>query len=114
MNQEDSVSVGSVELSFKQEAGKEALKFLQNNEVDIVLSDYLMPEMTGLELLEEIKTHGTKRGYRGEYMNFSLIKRLFPRKLYGLLLIMDSHFLFPVLLLLGAVTHFLSANRRGI
>ena len=36
-------------------SGKEALKFLQNNEVDIVLSDYLMPEMTGWELLEELK-----------------------------------------------------------
>lgn len=36
-------------------SGKEALKYLQDKEVDLVLSDYLMPEMTGLELLEEIK-----------------------------------------------------------
>lgn len=36
-------------------SGKEALEYLQDREGDLVLSDYLMPEMTGLELLEEIK-----------------------------------------------------------
>ncbi|MBP5655345.1 MAG: response regulator [Clostridiales bacterium] len=35
--------------------GKEALKYLEDNEVDLIISDIKMPEMTGLELLETIK-----------------------------------------------------------
>ncbi len=35
--------------------GKEALSFLQSNNVDIVISDMMMPQMDGLELLQRIK-----------------------------------------------------------
>ncbi|WP_034449685.1 response regulator transcription factor [Butyrivibrio sp. AE2032] len=35
--------------------GKEALRYLTENHVDLVISDIRMPEMTGLELLETVK-----------------------------------------------------------
>ena len=35
--------------------GKEALQYLKENDVDLVISDIKMPEMTGLELLEAVK-----------------------------------------------------------
>jgi len=38
-------------------SGKEALKFLNNNKVDVVISDVMMPQMNGVELLKEIKTN---------------------------------------------------------
>ncbi len=34
---------------------KEALEFLKNNQPDLVISDFLMPEMNGLEFLMEVK-----------------------------------------------------------
>ena len=34
---------------------KEALEFLKNNTPDLVISDFLMPEMNGLEFLSEVK-----------------------------------------------------------
>lgn len=34
---------------------KEALEFLENNTPDLVISDFLMPEMNGLEFLSEVK-----------------------------------------------------------
>ncbi|MCK5913529.1 MAG: response regulator, partial [Desulfuromusa sp.] len=37
------------------ENGLEALKILETEEIDIVLSDVMMPKMGGLELLKEIK-----------------------------------------------------------
>jgi two-component system response regulator YesN len=37
------------------ENGKQAYEFLQSNSVDVVLSDIMMPVMTGLELAERIK-----------------------------------------------------------
>jgi DNA-binding NtrC family response regulator len=33
----------------------EALEFVKNNDVDLVISDYLMPEMDGLSFLDEVK-----------------------------------------------------------
>lgn len=36
-------------------SAKEALAFIQSNEVDLVISDYLMPEMDGIQFLAEVK-----------------------------------------------------------
>lgn len=36
-------------------SAKEALAFIQGNEVDLVISDYLMPEMDGIQFLAEVK-----------------------------------------------------------
>ena len=41
------------------ENGKEALKVLAGNDVNIVISDVMMPEMNGLELCNHIKTNVT-------------------------------------------------------
>ena len=35
--------------------GQEALKYLKENKVDLVITDVMMPEMTGLELLETVQ-----------------------------------------------------------
>ena len=36
--------------------GAEAWAFIQENEYDLVISDWLMPEMSGLELCEKIRS----------------------------------------------------------
>ncbi len=36
-------------------SAKNALKYIQENEVDLVVSDYLMPEMDGISFLAEVK-----------------------------------------------------------
>jgi DNA-binding NtrC family response regulator len=36
-------------------SGKEALDFVKNNEIDLVVSDYLMPEMDGITFLAQVK-----------------------------------------------------------
>jgi DNA-binding NtrC family response regulator len=40
---------------FAAASGSEAVKIVNENSVDIILSDYKMPEMTGLELLPRVK-----------------------------------------------------------
>jgi two-component system NtrC family response regulator len=40
---------------FEAASGHEAMEILKNNLIDFVLSDYKMPDITGLELLSEIK-----------------------------------------------------------
>lgn len=40
---------------FEASSGNEALKIANNNLIDIVFSDYKMPEMNGIELLKKIK-----------------------------------------------------------
>lgn len=37
--------------------GKEALKILEETKIDIILTDIMMPEMNGIELLEHVKNH---------------------------------------------------------
>jgi two-component system chemotaxis response regulator CheY len=39
------------------ENGSEALKYLLEQEVDIVVCDWNMPVMTGIELLEQVRSH---------------------------------------------------------
>lgn len=36
-------------------SAKEALAFIEENDVDLVISDYLMPEMDGIQFLGEVK-----------------------------------------------------------
>lgn len=43
--------------------GREAMTFLKNNEVDLVITDIKMPVMTGLELLEAIRKEGISEAY---------------------------------------------------
>lgn len=45
--------------------GQEALDFLRTDKVDLVLSDWNMPEMTGIQLLNKLKEegNGTKFGF---------------------------------------------------
>ena len=37
------------------ESAKEGLKFLEKNSVDMIITDQIMPEMTGVEFLEEVQ-----------------------------------------------------------
>jgi len=46
---------GGFEIAATCSNGKEALKYLKENHVDLIISDIRMPEMTGLELLETVK-----------------------------------------------------------
>ena len=46
---------GGFEIAAVCSNGKEALKYLADNQVDLIISDIKMPEMNGLELLETIK-----------------------------------------------------------
>ena len=43
--------------------GKEAIAFLEQEEVDLIIADIRMPEMTGLELLETIKREKLSNAY---------------------------------------------------
>lgn len=40
---------------FSASSGNEGIKIVQNNIIDIILSDFKMPDKTGLEVLEEVK-----------------------------------------------------------
>lgn len=40
------------------DSGEEAIKYLQNNEVDLIILDQKMPGMTGLETVEHIRSQG--------------------------------------------------------
>lgn len=39
-------------------SGRDALAFLEKTQVDILLTDLYMPEMTGIELVTELRNHG--------------------------------------------------------
>ena len=40
---------------YSASSGNEGIKLVKNNLIDIVLSDYKMPDKTGIEVLEEVK-----------------------------------------------------------
>ena len=48
-----SMETGYESVSFNQPAS--ALEYLKQNEADVVLSDFIMPEMNGLDLLAHVK-----------------------------------------------------------
>ena len=41
-------------------SGKDALGIIRSREVDLILSDYLMPNMSGAELAMQVKNHNPK------------------------------------------------------
>lgn len=47
---------------YTAEDGQDALKFLRRNAVHLIISDYNMPGMDGLHLLQKIRTEGPSKG----------------------------------------------------
>ncbi|MGA9287960.1 MAG: response regulator [Anaerobacillus sp.] len=43
------------------EDGSEAYRLMQSNEYDLVLLDYMMPEMTGLEVIKKVRSEGMQK-----------------------------------------------------
>ena len=51
------------EIAATAQNGKEALIYLRENKVDLIIADIKMPEMTGLELLETIRREQVSDAY---------------------------------------------------
>lgn len=51
----------SIENVVEAENGKHALNVLKNEEVDLIISDWMMPEMTGIEFLKVCKDDEVKK-----------------------------------------------------
>jgi two-component system, chemotaxis family, chemotaxis protein CheY len=49
----------SIENVLEAENGKHALTILKNDSVDLIISDWIMPEMTGIEFLKACKADET-------------------------------------------------------
>lgn len=47
---------------FEAENGKAAVDVLSSQKIDLVVSDWNMPEMTGLELLQYVRSNGRLKG----------------------------------------------------
>jgi len=67
-------------VAYDAKNGRDALNYIQNNHVDVILSDIKMPEMSGIELIEELYKQKSKikvvflTGYREfEYAQKALI-----------------------------------------
>ena len=57
--------------------GAEALEILRNNEIDLVLADFMMPEVNGLELTRLVKENPVWYShYSDEY--FDLLEKFMP------------------------------------
>ncbi|NCN27100.1 response regulator [bacterium] len=61
------------------QSGKEALKLLKMAPIDIVISDVMMPEMSGLELAEKI----TEQQGRAPYLIYITASSIPPKDLYA-------------------------------
>jgi two-component system chemotaxis response regulator CheY len=46
----------SIENVVEAESGKHALSVMKNDQVDLIISDWIMPEMTGIEFLKACKS----------------------------------------------------------
>jgi two-component system, chemotaxis family, chemotaxis protein CheY len=51
----------SIENVVEAENGKHALNVLKNDDVDLIISDWMMPEMTGIEFLKVCKEDDEKK-----------------------------------------------------
>lgn len=73
------------------ESGEEALQFLKENQIDLLITDILMGEMTGLELIKEVKKvqPKVKSIVLTGYQEFEFIKQ-------GLLLGIENYLVKPV------------------
>jgi two-component system, chemotaxis family, chemotaxis protein CheY len=49
----------NIENVLEAESGKHALSVLKNDAVDLIISDWIMPEMTGIEFLKACKNDDT-------------------------------------------------------
>lgn len=61
---------------FVTESTEEALDILAKNEIDVIISDHRMPEITGIELLVRVKElyPKTRRIIISEYINDRVIR----------------------------------------
>lgn len=80
------------EVVFDCENGKDALAYLKENSVDLVLTDIEMPEMTGIELCEKLETvmPSCKRVIVTTFGKAGYIKRALNSGVDGFLL-KDAH-----------------------
>lgn len=44
--------------------GEEAYELIEQNDYDLVIIDYMMPRMTGLEVIEKVRQHPEKKGIK--------------------------------------------------
>jgi len=79
------------EIVHTAESGEEALSYIKQNPIDILISDILMGEMSGLDLIQEVKSirSDIKSIVLTGYQEFDYIKR-------GLLLGIENYLVKPV------------------
>ncbi|UAY57126.1 LytR/AlgR family response regulator transcription factor [Arachidicoccus terrestris] len=66
------IKTPGTELLLKTTSALEALDFIQENQVDVLLLDIQMPEITGLELIDIIKNRNTKVILTTAYSEFAV------------------------------------------
>lgn len=79
------------EIAFTAESGEEAIAYLKNHQIDLLITDILMGEMSGLELIQEAKEFQPhlKSIVLTGYQEFGFIKQ-------GLLLGIENYLVKPV------------------